>query len=705
MNRFSRIFGLFLGLFSLFLGSVSAAAPSVYTGESSAGSAISAQISGLLDGENFDVILSRPDREPLDFSGTADDFGRAKLEILGLHLQKSGNYALQIFPEISPETARENFWVAPGAVSAFASEILMEKSAVAADGENEARFQIQLKDAYQNPVADAKVQVFSSRNADQVLAPKTSDDRGIVAGKIFSKTPGISTLSVLADSTLLFEKPQIVFHWEGEENEFENVGSSGSLGDFLKAQLFSDSEIAEVAYFELSTDQNEEIVVDKSATVRVVAKDENNQTVSNYFGTVRFSSSDDRAELPADYQFTAEDQGEHTFFLAVNFATPGAQTLAVHDLNDFRISGEKSVDVALSAGATPVAAPSAGITITTPKPGSLRANRVTITGTSPECPVLKIVDGPTVLAEEVNVDGTQNFVFQTPTLANGQHEFQVICASDTSLTSESVKITIDRTPPNALLVELVPAGAKNPGERFQIKVQSNEPLSEAKCVLNGVLTELEPNGEAFLGSFTAPQKCGDHQIGCNISDLLGNKLEEKKAATLSVRCDADPTATPPNAENPAPAADPISSVNNNIAPTTPLLSDSQAGEDKVTLFWTAAKDDAGISHYRVVFWPTGQVGAKKENIVPAARTQWYIDEIESCQNYQFQVSAIDAQGNESPPSNQITAMTACDSLTYSSAPTTSQSGPSSPVPFNSFWITAGAFVLGLFIIAFGRRRA
>jgi len=51
---------------------------------------------------------------------------------------------------------------------------------------------------------------------------------------------------------------------------------------------------------------------------------------TGYTGTVRFTSNDPRADLPADYTFTAADQGVHTFTVALKAA--GTQSLWVTDL-------------------------------------------------------------------------------------------------------------------------------------------------------------------------------------------------------------------------------------------------------------------------------------------------------------------------------------------------------------------------------------
>src|SRR5262249_35162336 len=50
-----------------------------------------------------------------------------------------------------------------------------------------------------------------------------------------------------------------------------------------------------------------------AGSLTVTAKNADGTTDTSYRGTVHLTSSDPQAELPADYTFTAADQGVHTF--------------------------------------------------------------------------------------------------------------------------------------------------------------------------------------------------------------------------------------------------------------------------------------------------------------------------------------------------------------------------------------------------------
>src|SRR5262249_3404451 len=79
--------------------------------------------------------------------------------------------------------------------------------------------------------------------------------------------------------------------------------------------------------------------------VTVSALDNLNRIVPSYTGTVHFSSSDPQASLPADYTFTAGDNGVHTF-PNVTLLTAGTQTVTVTDTAS-GTSGSTTITVSL----------------------------------------------------------------------------------------------------------------------------------------------------------------------------------------------------------------------------------------------------------------------------------------------------------------------------------------------------------------------
>ncbi len=89
-------------------------------------------------------------------------------------------------------------------------------------------------------------------------------------------------------------------------------------------------------------------------TVTVTALNPLGNRATNYTGKVHFTSSDGQAVLPADYTFTAADQGQHTF--AVTLKTAGNQTITSTDLTAGTITGNGTVTVTAAAASRLVVA-------------------------------------------------------------------------------------------------------------------------------------------------------------------------------------------------------------------------------------------------------------------------------------------------------------------------------------------------------------
>ncbi|HTC92169.1 MAG TPA: FG-GAP-like repeat-containing protein, partial [Terriglobales bacterium] len=85
-------------------------------------------------------------------------------------------------------------------------------------------------------------------------------------------------------------------------------------------------------------------------SVTVTAKDPYGNIATGYRGTAHFTSSDGQAVLPANYTFTAADNGAHTFANAVTLKTAGNQTVTATDTVTATITGSATVAVTFAAG-------------------------------------------------------------------------------------------------------------------------------------------------------------------------------------------------------------------------------------------------------------------------------------------------------------------------------------------------------------------
>jgi hypothetical protein len=75
-------------------------------------------------------------------------------------------------------------------------------------------------------------------------------------------------------------------------------------------------------------------------TITVTARNTDGSTDTGYLGTIHFTSTDPQAGLPADYTFTAADQGVHTF--SVTLKTAGSQSITATDKAFGSVTGSET---------------------------------------------------------------------------------------------------------------------------------------------------------------------------------------------------------------------------------------------------------------------------------------------------------------------------------------------------------------------------
>jgi uncharacterized repeat protein (TIGR03803 family) len=90
-------------------------------------------------------------------------------------------------------------------------------------------------------------------------------------------------------------------------------------------------------------------VAGTSTTFTVAAQNADGSANNAYTGTVHFTTSDPQAMLPADFTFSAADDGVHTF--NVTFKTAGSQSITVTDLGDNLIKGTSTPITVTAASA------------------------------------------------------------------------------------------------------------------------------------------------------------------------------------------------------------------------------------------------------------------------------------------------------------------------------------------------------------------
>lgn len=122
---------------------------------------------------------------------------------------------------------------------------------------------------------------------------------------------------------------------------YYNSGGTSSVSVLLNAGDWSNSHFV-VSGFPTST------TAGAASSFTVTVKKANGTTDTGYSGTVHFVSTDPQVSLPADYTFTAADQGTHTFSAALK--TVGTQNLWATDSQAGAVAGGET-GIAVQPGA------------------------------------------------------------------------------------------------------------------------------------------------------------------------------------------------------------------------------------------------------------------------------------------------------------------------------------------------------------------
>jgi len=164
-------------------------------------------------------------------------------------------------------------------------------------------FTVTAKDAYNNTATGyAGTVAFSSSDPSASLPANSTLTNG--AGTFSATLNTLGTQSLTATDTLTASIT-------GSQTGILVINSSSAVVKFV------------VTGFPLS------ITAGTAGTITVTAENSSGQTVTTYAGTVFFTSSDGQALLPANYTFTNNDNGVHTFGLTLK--TAGTQSITVTD--------------------------------------------------------------------------------------------------------------------------------------------------------------------------------------------------------------------------------------------------------------------------------------------------------------------------------------------------------------------------------------
>jgi hypothetical protein len=124
-------------------------------------------------------------------------------------------------------------------------------------------------------------------------------------------------------------------------NEFANTDATANWGTAIANFTVTNNTNSNAAASTLAvTGFPSPTVAGVAGTFTVIVRDSNGNIASGYRGTVHFTSSDPQAVLPADYTFTAADNGVHTF--STTLKTAGSQSLTATDTVTAALTGTQA---------------------------------------------------------------------------------------------------------------------------------------------------------------------------------------------------------------------------------------------------------------------------------------------------------------------------------------------------------------------------
>jgi hypothetical protein len=599
--------------------------------------------------------VTKPDGVKVNVPSVTDGQGTAKADLYDFHTRRAGKYMISArFQEDLTDGPQTGFKVYPDQVSLEQSSIVAGKTLARADGSDTVFVSVDIRDQYGNPFQGHQINLISSRSTDKISVSDTgaiTDVNGSVTFGVSSNEPGVSVFSAV-DSTasaVLSARNQVAFI-KGSSMLQDAGGNLSMLIPIAEA-----ADAGPLHHFKIS-DIPVSVQPKENVSFSVTAQDANNLTVENYTGTIHFSAqggAGDNVNIPEDYTFKAEDLGTHKFSLGLSFTTAGTYKIQVTDTNDTLIKGEQAVTVGTSGDSTPVATGEKP-TITSPAAGSYSGGAQTVSGSAPAGSTVNIFDNDQQIGT-VQTSSGGSFTFQTNPLSDGVHKIYVVNLDKSGQvqgTSDTAEITVDSTPPSVDEIIIDPTSGIKPGTAINVKVVSEENLSDSALLFNSEIVALTPSAGqpgTYTAQLTAPANAGAYPVDVVLVDQLNNEATYNAKATVNVAEEGGTVQTQETqmtqTQEPETQETQIT-LAENMPPTEVFGLIAYGSDKKVTLVWEAANDDVNVNHYRVYY---GLDPMNMDLVVDtkSAATTWYVPNLQNGKDYYFALSAVDDQGLES----------------------------------------------------------
>ena len=568
--------------------------------------------------------------------------GSAKIELEQYYTRVAGKYLVNIYDAENLKKGKSSsFIVYPGSVSVNKSEIAPADQVVNSSNDS-AVIKVKLSDDFGNPIEGHVIKLLSSNPNSNIQLNSNSNKtnaNGEVSFRVSSVDGGAVTYTAydLSSDLVLNGRARVAYFDSNysvflSSNDFDSryaaSGNASNVVDSLKFDNFPDV-----------------VEPGESISFALGAYDQNDQLVPNYTGRVRFTalgSNSSQVNLPGDFQFTADDQGEHTFSLALYFQQPGSYQIEARDLDNNAIFGVETVSVIQSSNVNDdFESVDDGIQLSSPMPGTYSNNVQVISGVAEPAARLKIFDNNVELANLI-ADFEGRFTYTTTSLGDGVHNLSVASVNEVGTvidTSRSIEVIIDTSSPEISQVVIQPQGVVDAGTPVSVQLEIQDALSQASVVFADNIYSLEevtPN--VYQTNFLAPSEAGAYPMDFILVDELGNESRVQAAATLNVGGMVAGEGS-----------------NDKISPVRNLVATPNDG--RVILNWDVPLNFVDpIQNYRVFY------GASPNELTSAVdtftnSTTWYIPNLPNGTEFYFAVLAVDTLGDTSSVFSNIVSST------------------------------------------------
>ena len=273
-------------------------------------------------------------------------------------------------------------------------------------------------------------------------------------------------------------------------------------------------------------------------TVTVTAEDPYGNVATGYGGTVQFTSSDPQASLPANFIFTAADQGVDVFTLA--FETAGTQSVTVTDTASGITAAQSGITVQAAAaksftvtGFPVVDTAGAPITVTVTAYDAYGNVATGYTGTvslSSSDPLAILV--PSIYTFVAADAGEHNFSITLETA--GTQTITATGAVTASLTATESSITVKPAAASILEVTGFPT-SDTAGAAGNVVVTAYDPYGNVATGYTGTVSLTSSDPLAVLpSSFTFPGTTGTHTFAVTLETVGAQSITATDTATSSI---------------------------------------------------------------------------------------------------------------------------------------------------------------------------